>query len=51
MNSMHPTTKLRSISHSRSRIYHPKVYNNMHYFQHAGIEGVEINTQMRADIN
>lgn len=43
---MHPTAKLRSISHSRSRIYHPKVCNNMRYFQRTGIEGVEINTQM-----
>jgi len=46
MNSMHPTRKLRSILHSRPRIYHPKVCNNMRYFQCTGIEGVEINTQM-----
>jgi len=44
MNSMRLTAKLRSISHSR--IYHPKVCNNMRYFQRTGIEGVEINTKM-----
>lgn len=43
---MHPTVKLRFISHSHLRIYHPKVYNNVRYFRHVNIEGMEINTQM-----
>lgn len=35
---MHPIIKLRFISHNRLRIYHPKVYNNVRYFQCATLK-------------